>query len=413
MDEADRAPRSLYEAARLRIAHLKLDDSEGLWNASRNAVRVSATTLGVRRVGLWFLSANRLNLHRVLMYSEGVRVPEEPFLLQLHQWPGYLEAVLAHRVVAADDAATDPRTCELRASYLDPLGITSMLDVPIFLGGEVWGVVCHEHIGPARVWSPREIDFAVSVADMLSAMLEQSLRVGLEKAMRQGDHVAARTRHATVLARTAGGIGHDVNTVLQAISSAAEQARNAVDEEGRLAAIAAILDDCRRGSRIVNQLKDLEVPAEPVGAPVDLAFILAELEPTLLSLLGPSQVLVTDVARGALVSATRTDIERIILNLVVNARDAMVDRGTVTVRVRTTAREVALAVQDEGVGIALDACERVFEPFFTTKGDRHTGLGLFAVQTISERTGAVVSLSSAIDVGTTITVAWPAPPPEG
>jgi len=413
MDDGERALPSLYETARLRIAHLKLDDSEGVWKAARNAVRVSATTLGVCRVGLWFLSADRLNLHRVLMFSEGVRVPEEPFLLQIHHWPSYLEAVLAHRVVAAHDAATDPRTSELRAGYLEPLGITSMLDVPLFLGGEVWGIVCHEHIGPARVWSTREIDFAVSVADMLSALLEQSLRVGLEKAMRQVDQVAERTRYATVLARTAGGIGHDVNTVLQAISSAAEQARNAVDEESRRAAIAAILDDCRRGSRIVNQLKDLEVPAEPIGAPIDLAIVVTDLEPTLTSLLDPNHVLVTDVASGALVTATRTDIERIVLNLVVNARDAMAESGTVTLRVRATAGGVALAVQDEGVGIELEACERVFEPFFTTKGDRHTGLGLFAVQTISERTGATVSLSSAVGVGTTITVTWPAPPSDG
>jgi signal transduction histidine kinase len=406
MSETDHGPVSRLEAARLHIVQLKLEESDDLRKAATAAARVSARTLGIARVGIWFLSPSRLELHRVVSHDELPRSGATDATLPLERWPAYLDAILSRRVVAADDARTDPRTRELLTDYLEPLGIGAMLDAPLFLGGEVWGVVCHEHVGGPRPWSEREVDFSVSVADMLSALLEQSMRIATEKRLRAEEVGSARARQAEAVARTAAGIGHDVNTVLAAILGSAELARRAKDEGAWRSAVDAIVEDCRRGARIVNQLRELEITERHIGAMVDLAVVTKELVSTLEALLSPEHTLVTELADGAIVPATRTDIERILLNLVVNARDSMVKGGIVAVRVAVSGEHVELSVSDQGAGIDPEDREHVFEPYFTTKGATHGGLGLFAVQAIGIRTGGVVSLDSRVGRGTEIKVRW-------
>lgn len=392
------------EAARLKIVHLKLDASDDLWRVVGGALRVSALTLGVARVGLWLLSSDRRALHEIAIHGA------EPGrgTLPIGMWPSYLEAVLSRRVVAADDACADPRTAELTDRYLRPLGIASMLDAPVFIGGEVWGIVCHEHVGLPRTWSPREVDFAVSVADMLSALLEQSTRLRAEKQLRLEEATRARGQRAEALVRTAAGIGHDFNTVLQAITLAAERAASAADDEVRQSAIRTVVEDARRGTRIVRQLVELARPRERPREKLDLAFVVDDLRATLENLLGPRHALVTELASQSFVPATRVDVERIVLNLVVNARDAMPEGGTVTVRVAASEGTVSLTVHDEGAGIEPDVVDHIFEPYFTTQKGRSSGLGLFAVDTIAALTGGRISVDSDVGAGTSITVTWPA-----
>lgn len=411
------APPSLLERARLHIVRLRLEDFDDLRRAAASALRVSARTLGVARVGIWSLGADGATLRRVLVRfsdGEGVDAPDgadvlpDDLELPLEGWPAYRAALLSRRVVAAEDARADPRTAELGPTYLAPHGVGAMLDVPLFVGGEVWGVVCHEHVGGARAWSAREVDFAVSVADMLTALLEQSLRLAAETEFRHAERDAARVREAEIVARTAAGIGHDVNTVLQAIALNAELAVRAGSDRDRRAAAEAIVADCRRGARIVDQLREAETARVVVGA-VDPGFVVEDTRATLEALLGTSQRLAIEVEHGAQVPATRTDVERILLNLVVNARDAMPGGGLVRVRVaRGTEGEVTLSVEDEGVGLDPDpeAVARLFEPYVTTKGDRNTGLGLFAVRAIAVRTGARVEARGAPGRGATFHVTW-------
>lgn len=88
-------------------------------------------------------------------------------------FPAYFDALRTERTIAAHDAHDDPRTSCFSAPYLGPLGITSMLDVPIWVGGTMWGVVCHEHIGPKRSWTSDEETFAYLMANFVSLALER------------------------------------------------------------------------------------------------------------------------------------------------------------------------------------------------------------------------------------------------
>jgi len=406
-ERIEEAPVSI-DSARLRIARLVLDDFADLKRALLTAARVSATTLAVTRVGIWSFTPDRTTLRRVALHD--LRRPDEATIedleLPLAKWPAYLTAVSSRRVVAATDALTDARTSELAQAYLIPHGVTSMLDAPLFLGGEVWGVVCHEHTGVPRTWSEREIGFAVSVADMLSTMLEQSMRLAIEARLRQTEAELAQVRRAEAVVRTAAAIGHDINTLLQAISGRAELAVHRNDAAEQSEALREIVGDCQRAARIVGQLRELDAPARALGLESDLSFVIEDTRATLDALLAPSHSLVVELAPDACVPAARADLERIVLNLVVNAKEAMPQGGTVSVVTRSGATGVSLSVTDQGSGITPEQAAHIFEPYFTTKNGRNTGLGLFAVATIARRTSGVVAIDSAPGAGATVTVTW-------
>src|SRR4030095_4721963 len=102
--------------------------------------------------------------------------------------PSYFAALAELRTVAAFDALNDPRTRELPVS-LQPRVITTLLDAPLYQGGELAGVVCHEHVGPPRQWSADEQAFAGSVGDLVSLAIEADRRIRAERSLREGEEL--------------------------------------------------------------------------------------------------------------------------------------------------------------------------------------------------------------------------------
>jgi len=115
------------------------------------------------------------------------------------------------RPIVADQVLEHPATHGLAAHYLNPLGISSMLDAPVWVRGEVVGVLCHEHTGPARRWSPEEIDFASALATMISLALEESRRAQSERRLRESEEKF----RALFEASSQGVILHDEHTMLE------------------------------------------------------------------------------------------------------------------------------------------------------------------------------------------------------
>jgi len=101
--------------------------------------------------------------------------------------PRYFAALTRGQVIAADDARTDPRTNEFAGGYLEDHGITSMLDVPIFVAGKIVAVLCHEHVGPRRTFSSSEVQFAVSIGQLLSLAIEAHRRGLAERALARSE----------------------------------------------------------------------------------------------------------------------------------------------------------------------------------------------------------------------------------
>jgi PAS domain S-box-containing protein len=150
-------------------------------------IEVDATTLGVSRVSLWWFNDDQSELACAELYDSGNGPHSSPPLLKREDYPRYFRALDEDRIIAAHDARSDERTSEFTLSYLVPLSITSMLDVPVRRGESLAGILCHEHTGEKRVWSPLEQDFAAAVADLISTVIERTERMAAETALRESE----------------------------------------------------------------------------------------------------------------------------------------------------------------------------------------------------------------------------------
>ncbi len=170
-----------HQAVLLELARM---NNSNLLAAQQRITESDARTLGVERVSIWLFNEDRSEIVCQDLYRLSGNAHEKGLRLQARRYPKYFQALDENRVVATHDARSDPRTTEFTEGYLEPLGITSMMDVPIWLHGKVVGIVCHEHTGPIRVWKPEEQEFAASIADLVSLTLEAAERKRAEEALR-------------------------------------------------------------------------------------------------------------------------------------------------------------------------------------------------------------------------------------
>jgi hypothetical protein len=139
----------------------------------RIAEAVSAT-LRVRRVSLWFLNANQSGIVCKDLFDGETGQHSAGVELLAKDFAAYFDALKSERTIAAHDAHKDPRTSCFSESYLAPLGINSLLDVPIWVGGGMIGVVCCEHVGPKRLWNRDEETFAYVLSNFVTLALERA-----------------------------------------------------------------------------------------------------------------------------------------------------------------------------------------------------------------------------------------------
>jgi PAS domain S-box-containing protein len=182
-----RQNRVLVELARSRTAR-----EAGFDAAIAEITRAAAETIGSERVSVWIYNGDRSAIQCADLYEHSTGLHSQGMELAAASYPAYFAALETERTIAAHDARTDPRTREFTATYLNPLGITSMLDAPIRVSGQMAGVVCHEHVGPVRQWTEDEQSFAGSIADAVSLACEESERERTETALRESEE---RYRH--------------------------------------------------------------------------------------------------------------------------------------------------------------------------------------------------------------------------
>lgn len=152
-------------------------------------IKKSANVLNVRRASIWRFDPQHDNLECVELFDTNSAHYQSGEILTKRQYPLYFTAIEQMRTIAAVEAEIDPRTLELRENYLRKYNITTMLDAPVFLEGEVIGVVCHEHSDSPRIWSEKEKSFAGSVADFISLAFEASRRLEAEQRLRETEQL--------------------------------------------------------------------------------------------------------------------------------------------------------------------------------------------------------------------------------
>jgi diguanylate cyclase (GGDEF)-like protein/PAS domain S-box-containing protein len=171
----------------LELAKSKPLSEDSYITAFQKITEGSSHTIGVERVGIWLYHENLSKIKCVDLYEQSLSRHSDGLELTEDDAPSYFKAMEERDCIVAHDAQKDPSTREFRDSYLCPLGITSMMDVPIRRGGQWIGVLCHEHVGPVRQWSLEEQSFAIALADIVSITMEQSERKRAEEALRSSE----------------------------------------------------------------------------------------------------------------------------------------------------------------------------------------------------------------------------------
>jgi PAS domain S-box-containing protein len=234
--------------------------------------------------------------------------------------------------------------------------------------------------------------------------------------MHQSERLAA-------MARLAGGVAHDFNNLLTVILSSSDMlSRRSDAEESWRGEIEAIQRAGQRAAALTAQLLAIGHRRDTEPAVLDLDAELSSMAPMLGRVLGDDVRLdLSPSSDGARILADPADLERAVLNLAINARDAMPEGGTFQLRTRLVRSEhrsgelasgsgdlVVLAVTDTGEGMDEQTAERCLEPFFSTKPEGSgTGLGLFAVQAIVTQAGGGMGVDTSPGRGTTFTIWFP------
>jgi len=401
------------------LHELTLTSLPDLDSSLARIAEVACRTLKVARVAIHLISEDRTALRCQVVHQTGASCGAKGVMLQARQFPAYFAALEEQRVIAAMDAGADPRTRELVEEHLRPQGITSLLHVGIRHHGRVAGVVCHEHVGPAREWALEEQHFAANIADLAALALGNAARQELEDQLRQSQKIEA-------VGVLAGGIAHDFNNLLTAILGYCEllRPRLPLSDPGR-----GYLEEIRkagdRAAVLTRQL--LAFSRKQVLDPkvLDLNSVVAGMEGMLRRLIS-EEVDLKSVQSEQLwhVRADPGQMEMVLMNLVANARDAMPGGGQLTIETMNleldetytrrrpyapAGRYVLLVVSDSGAGMDPETVSRVFEPFFTTKEKgRGTGLGLSTVYGVVKQSNGHIQIYSERGIGTTIKVYLPA-----
>jgi PAS domain S-box-containing protein len=161
------------QIAMMELAKQQAKFAGDLDTTLQEVTQVATRTLSVERASVWFYNRERTQLNCVHSYETTENRHQcDTWTLTVDSYPQYFQAMNTDEKMVVDDAHADPRTSELVPTYLQPLGITAILDVPIRVGSQTVGILCHEHIGGERAWAIEEQNFANYLAQAIALTIE-------------------------------------------------------------------------------------------------------------------------------------------------------------------------------------------------------------------------------------------------
>jgi two-component system cell cycle sensor histidine kinase/response regulator CckA len=264
-----------------------------------------------------------------------------------------------------------------------------------------------------------------SIVDITERKLAEVARARLEEALRHAEDQLRQSQKMEAIGRLAGGVAHDFNNLLSVVLSYSAFALSGLDADDAVAAdVREIQSAGKRAADLTRQLLAFSRQQMLAPAVVDLNEIVGHMDTMLRRLIGEDVDLRTVTCPHiGKVKVDRGQIEQVIMNLTINARDAMPGGGTLTIETAeifldeqyatshvgiNAGTHALLTVTDSGVGMTAEVQARIFEPFFTTKErGKGTGLGLSTVLGIVEQSGGSISVSSEPGRGATFRICFP------
>jgi PAS domain S-box-containing protein len=269
----------------------------------------------------------------------------------------------------------------------------------------------------AALNTPRGATFTAIIRDVVE-------RKHVEDALKQRDEQLRQAQKMEAIGRLAGGVAHDFNNLLMAIRGYAEILVEGLSSDDNRKDAEEIVKASDRAAGLTHQLLAFSRKQVITQQAIALDELIAGMEDMLRRLIGDHIQLTTENWPDLMpVLGDRTQLEQIIVNLVVNARDAMAGAGKITIGIRNIELDkigvaahpglqpgdyIEMAFSDTGSGMDADTVSRIFEPFFTTKaGGKGTGLGLATVYGIVQQSGGAIEVQSKVGCGTTFYIYLP------
>lgn len=296
--------------------------------------------------------------------------------------------------------------------------------IAMAIASTIWcaivGVLEHYDALPAQLgpYTPINAWTALAVCLLMTSVLLRRSLDSMREIHAQAASIAAerdealrRSIHAQkmeLVGNLAGGVAHDFNNLLTVITGVSTVLRE--DLEARRFSDPALLDDLdaatERAALMTRQLLMFGRVQPAALESVDIGETVRAFATLLPRLLGPSITIDAETRPGIVARASRVGIEQILLNLAVNARDAMPSGGRLRIRVLADGEQVQILVEDNGAGIAPEVRAQIWNPFFTTKSTG-TGLGLATVRTAVEEFGGTIQVTSEVGRGSCFEIRIP------
>jgi signal transduction histidine kinase len=410
-----------------QIARSQVITKGNLNEALQDITQTACAALKVERVNIWVFDEARTSILCIEGYDARTQQHYSGEVLLAVYFPSYFEALKKLKTIASINAHNDERTKELNEAYLIPHRITTMLDAPIFLSGEVIGVVCHEHTHNLREWSKEEMSFAGSIADFVSISLEADRKSRGEKRDLELQAELLESSRLESLGLLAGGIAHDFNNLVGVILVHTDLALLIAQQQDKLRNhIVEIQNAAEHAAQLCKHLLTYSGKRQAVIENVNLSYLVEEILRVLKVIISNKAELNCDLAKDLpIIRADAMQLRQLIMNLVTNASDALEDKpGTITVKtgighfIQAELKGVIqdshlpegdyvyVEVVDTGSGMDEETQRKMFKPFFTTKVSGK-GLGMAGVLDNVNAHRGTLQISSERTQGTTIRVLLP------
>jgi two-component system, cell cycle sensor histidine kinase and response regulator CckA len=382
-----------------RIARSYVITDGNLREVLQEITHTAADTLQVGRVNIWIFDEAKTSIQCIEAYDAKAQRHDCGEVLAAEDFPTYFSALEKLRTIASVHAADNEFTRELNELYLQPHHITTMLDAPIYLSGEVIGVVCHEHTESSREWTVEEKSFAGAIADFISISLEADRRSRAEKRELELQAKLLESSRLESLGLLAGGIAHDFNNLVGVILVHTDIALLQTKDQDKIRKhVVEIQNAAEHAAQMCQQLLSYSNQKQADFETVNLSFIVEEILRVLKVIISDQATLHCQTAPDLpLIEADPMQLRQIVMNLVTNASEALEGKpGTIEVKTgfgHFSPEElrghvsnqplpegdyVYVEVSDSGSGMDKATSSRMFEPFFTTKLSGR-GLGMAGV----------------------------------
>ncbi len=375
-----------------------------------------AALFKVERVGYWRMEAGHAAIQQELQFYLSAGRCETQALprLRAEDYPGYFAALKTPSgMVVADDAMRDERLREFRAHYFKPLKIASLLDVPVHRAGQLYGVICHEQVGPKRRWTEEEVAAACSFAHLVALAVETDERQKAQEALRQA--LDREKEMAELKTNFVSLVSHEFRTPLGVIVSAAdilEHYFERMSAEQR----AGQLQDIRHAAQQMSGLMEEVLLLGKVESgrmvcrrePLQLAELcqrIVDEQHSVTNRRCPIELELQGIAAEA--EGDESLLRHILSNLLSNAVKYSPAGQPVRLRVVRDRTLAIFEIKDRGIGIEPADQKHLFTAFQRGRNvgaTPGTGLGLVIVKRCVDLHGGALTFESRVSQGTRFTV---------